>query len=281
MMREESTTDLGPVLAQISRTFVDLSDLTVDDAIHGAVADIAGLIGADLAFVRHGLRDGHTAAVTHQWVRPGITAQPVADPLRRFPWVAKAVLRRREAVVISRPDELPADACRDRRSFQEHPITSLAVYPLLAGGALLGGLAFATLTREHTWPALVLDALERASDIVGGALAHQRAQRRLTDAAAFERLVAELSATLIDPPAEHVDEHVNRLLARVAEVLDLDHSTVSDRGIDDGPFQRTCEWVREGLEPRPELMPASSTPWLLTRILDGDAVIFSNVRELP
>lgn len=98
---------------------------------------------------------------------------------------------------------------------------------------------------------------------------------------AFERLIAELSATFIDLAPDRVDEHVHQVLARVAEVLDLDRSNVAQRGLDDGVFHFTHQWVREGFQPVPPSLPEQAVPWIMGRLLGGNTVTFSHPDELP
>jgi formate hydrogenlyase transcriptional activator len=273
--------DFYQAVAQISRTFIDLPAPIVDDKVEEAIAQVAQLIGADRATVTQVSSDGKSGDRTHQWCRPESAPVPGDDPVSSFPWVTERVVRERGAVVVSRLDELPPNATRDRQSLQAFSIKSLAVYPVAVGGSAIGALSFAVLTREQEWPAVVRDGLRLVSEIVGSALARKFAHLQLQDALAFERLIAELSATFIDLPPEGFDDHVHRLLARVADVLDLDRSNVFQRGLDDGRLHVTHQWVREGFRPVPPLVLEQEVPWLVSRLLGGNDVIFSSPDELP
>ena len=276
-----SAAELYQAVAHISRTFIDLPALVIDDKIEEAIEQVALLIGADRVTVTQVSSDGERGRRTHQWCGPGIAQMPGDDPVSPFPWLAGRIRRERGAVVISRLDEVPADATRDRRSFQEFSIKSLAVYPMIVGGSVIGGLSFAAITRERDWPPVVRDGLQLVSEIVGSALARKLAHLRLQAAAAFERLIAELSATFIDLPPERFDDQVHLVLARVADVLDLDRSNVAQRVLEDRLFHVTHQWVREGFQPFPQVVPEQAIPWAVDRLLGGNPVIFSSPDELP
>jgi transcriptional regulator with GAF, ATPase, and Fis domain len=119
------------------------------------------------------------------------------------------------------------------------------------------------------------------SKIVGSAPAHKVVSLRPERAPSFERMLAELSATFIDLPAERFDDHLNHLLARVAHMLDLDRSNVSQRDPDDGRFHLTHQWMREGVQPFPRIVPEQAIPWIMSRLLRGEGVTVSNLDELP
>ena len=281
-IREPATAeDFYQTVARISRTFVDLPAPAVDDRIEEAIGRVAELIGADRVTVTQVSPEGNSSRRTHQWFRPGIAQMAGDDSVDPFPWLAEQIVRGRRPVVIPRLDELPPDATSDRQSFQERSIKSLAVYPLVVGGSVIGGLSFAALTREHEWPTVVQDGLRLVSEIVSSALARKLAHLRLQEVVAFERLIAELSATFLDLPPEGFDDHVRLLLARVADVLDLDRSDVFQRRLDDGQLRVTHQWVREGFQPVPSLALEQDVPWLVSRLLGGNAVIFSSPAELP
>jgi two-component system, cell cycle sensor histidine kinase and response regulator CckA len=147
-----SASEFYRAVAHISRTFIDLPALAIDDRIDETIEQVALLIGADRVTVTQVSSDGERGHRTHQWCGRGIAQMPGDDPASPFPWLARRIGREREAVVISRLDEVPADAIRDRRSFQEFSIKSLAVYPMIVGGSVIGGLSFAAITRERDWP---------------------------------------------------------------------------------------------------------------------------------
>jgi len=175
--------DFYQAVAQLSRTFIDLPVAAVDGKIQEAVAQVAEVIGADRVTLTQVSLDGKSECLTHEWSD---------DAVSLFPWVAERVVRDRGAVIVSRLDELPPDASRDRQSFQEFSIKSLAVCPLIVGESVVGELSFAALTGEHELPTVVGDGLRQrdwdadtigrlrlVTQIVGSALARKRADLAL------------------------------------------------------------------------------------------------------
>lgn len=49
------------------------------------------------------------------------------------------------------------------------------------------------------------------------------------------------------------------VLARVADVLDLDRSSVAQRVLEAGYSHSTHQWVRDGFQPFPSVVPEQAT----------------------
>jgi formate hydrogenlyase transcriptional activator len=97
----------------------------------------------------------------------------------------------------------------------------------------------------------------------------------------FERLVADLSASFINLPADRVDDAMRDALRRIGEALDLDRCTFF-RVQSDGTATAPVGWHRPGFGPAPA--PVSLTqqfPWVNETILGGRLLQFSSVDEIP
>ncbi len=83
---------------------------------------------------------------------------------------------------------------------------------------------------------------------------------------AFDQVIAEVAATFVNLPAEAIDGHLEAALGRIAEALELDRSTVTQRF--EGHFQITHEWTRPGFPRLPTpLIPEEAIPWLVEKVL--------------
>jgi transcriptional regulator with GAF, ATPase, and Fis domain len=98
-------------------------------------------------------------------------------------------------------------------------------------------------------------------------------------ALAFERLVANLSATFVHAPAARVDAHVIDAIKAVGEFLDLDRAQVGQTA--SGGLGVTHQWTRDEAWRVPPFMPAQAVPAVADRLRRGVATIASRMSEIP
>jgi formate hydrogenlyase transcriptional activator len=97
----------------------------------------------------------------------------------------------------------------------------------------------------------------------------------------FERLVAELSASFINLPADRVDDAMRDALRRIGEALDLDRCTFF-RIQPDGVAVAPVAWHSRGIPPPPApLSIKERCPWVYETILAGKLIRFASVDEIP
>src|SRR5262249_61541676 len=95
-----------------------------------------------------------------------------------FPWIVSQILHE-QPVAFSRPEELPPEAARDVETFRQRGVRSNLAIPMVAGGRIVGILAFVMLTSERAWP----DELVQRLRLVGEIFANVLAQKEADDAA--------------------------------------------------------------------------------------------------
>jgi GAF domain-containing protein len=137
------------LIAGLSKSFIDLRAEAIDSRVEHAAGLMGEFAGADRVTLRQLAPDGKTFSCTHQWVRQGLSRTDGAEPIDRYPWLARHVLADGQPAVFSRLDELPAEATGDRDSFARLGISSMATFPLVTGGSVVGALSFATLGHER------------------------------------------------------------------------------------------------------------------------------------
>jgi PAS domain S-box-containing protein len=123
-------------------------------------------------------RDGQELEVTYSWEVPGAELTPRVITRQDFPWAMRRLLGEQN-VVFGCLDELPAEAAYDRDSFQRLGARSNLVIPLVAGGRVLGALAFVTVTAERTWPDELMHRLRLIAEVFANALARKEAEDAL------------------------------------------------------------------------------------------------------
>jgi signal transduction histidine kinase len=119
------------------------------------------------------------ASFTHGWAREPyqLIRQPM-DANRLLPWTVQRMLAG-ETLVMTRPDKLPQEAAVDRRSFRRYGPKSNVIVPIRIGGDVVGGMSFASLRRERSWPASTVHAFQAIGEIFGFGLERKRAVKEM------------------------------------------------------------------------------------------------------
>ena len=109
-----------------------------------------------------------------------------------------------------------------------------------------------------------------------------RSERALEKQLQFERLVAEISATLINTPLCQVDAEVDRALEQVCVFMGLDHCHVFEYS---PHLQRLglTHYCRAGVEQNPTVkLDGFLLPWFFDQLRQGCTIVLEDVvRDLP
>jgi two-component system sensor kinase FixL len=161
------------LLEDLSATFQSLGPPQVRAAIEPALAKVIAVLDVDRGSISEFSVDGHHVRFTYRQQRPGAEPVPAFEP-ERYPWTLACVLRG-DSVTFVRPDDLPADAATDRRSFRSIGIRSLASVPLRVSGTVVGAVRVTTARAEREWSPPFVEQLHLLAEIFGNALASARA----------------------------------------------------------------------------------------------------------
>jgi transcriptional regulator with GAF, ATPase, and Fis domain len=170
------------LVSRLSRDFVHLPADAVDAHVNAWLREIAGFLDMDLATVLQGSETPGAWRRSHQWLRSADRALPDVQPTDVYPWGSDQVLRLRQAVAVSRPDDLPPEAARDKEAFRRLGLRSLVSLPLVSAGEIKGALTLASLHHERAWPPDVMERLQVCADVVASALARSRSETALRTA---------------------------------------------------------------------------------------------------
>jgi PAS domain S-box-containing protein len=177
------------LLADLGATFGRVHPRDVGPQIEAALGKTLDLVAVDRVALTEMSGDGRLVLFTYRRGRSGIPTPP-ATTADSYPWSIER-LRRGDSVVFVRLADLPADAAIDRASFLTVGTRSLAAVPLVAGGAVVGALRFATTTREREWPPDFVAQLHVLAEIFGNALARRQADAALRESEERFRALAD------------------------------------------------------------------------------------------
>ena len=170
------------LVSRLSRDFVHLPADAVDSHVNAWLREIAEFLDMDLATVLQGSANPGVWRRSHQWLRSAEHALPEVQPEDAYPWGSDRVLRLRQAVAVSRPEDLPPEAARDKEAFRRLGLRSLVSLPLVSDGQIKGAMTLASLRHEQAWPPDVVERLQVCADVVASALARSRSEAALQTA---------------------------------------------------------------------------------------------------
>jgi formate hydrogenlyase transcriptional activator len=107
---------------------------------------------------------------------------------------------------------------------------------------------------------------------------HNELEERLK----FERLLAELSASFINLPADRIDSNIQDAQRLICELLELDRSTLWQvSGKEPVSLLMTHIYQPQGTLPFPAQLQEGMFPWSRQKVLAGEIVTFTKVSDLP
>jgi C4-dicarboxylate-specific signal transduction histidine kinase/ABC-type uncharacterized transport system substrate-binding protein len=108
----------------------------------------------------------------------------------------------------------------------------------------------------------------------------RRAEAALRERLAFERLVSELSATLVAARGAEVGPAIARGLRQVGEHLGVDRVSIIEIS-PEGGLDFSYAWLAPGIPPAPTPVELREFPWAAARLRRGESYAFARLDELP
>jgi signal transduction histidine kinase/ABC-type uncharacterized transport system substrate-binding protein len=101
--------------------------------------------------------------------------------------------------------------------------------------------------------------------------------------ARFERLISELSTYFIDLPADQIQVGIDQALRKLIDYLRVDRASIFEFTSNKTELQLTnsCAATSSMSAPPPARYPTSNIPWYATQLLNNQAVVVTNLNELP
>lgn len=146
--------DFLRLIGEIASDIARLRVCEIDSGIDRALSRIAGLTGADRAYVFQFRDCGKLIDNTHAWSREGVEPQiyELGGILlhEELPWFTECISAR-ETLRISDVATLPPEAQLEREHFKSQGICSLIVVPMEHDGRLIGFLGFDSVRGCRDW----------------------------------------------------------------------------------------------------------------------------------
>ena len=224
------------LLSHLSGAFVHVPARAMDAAFESWLRQLGEFLGLDRVTLYRFSRELGEFIVAYSWSGPGVAPISRVSVIRDFPWLVPQILRE-QSVGFSRLDELPLEAAREAETFRRRGVRSNLAIPLVAGGRVLGSLAFVTVTSEREWPDELVQRLQLVGEVFANALAQKGAEEALRSS---EEMKSAILASLASGVAV-LDRH-----GRIVEVNDHWARSARDGGVFgaevgvDGSFLGAC-----------------------------------------
>ena len=259
---------LGKVVSNFAR-----SPETLDSQFEPALCDFVDAIDIERSTIY--LSGGKV----YSWAKPGLNQVKIINS-GDFPYTWKTI-QEKGAFAYSSPEELPVGGAAERDYYRHNGPASLLVLPLIAAGTVFGGMAFETITYNRSWPADLTQQLKLVADLFASGLVIRQAKADLATQLRFERCISDISASLVNLPAEETDQRITEALRETGEALSLERMAFFKRSPIEEHFIRTHFWVRGGADPVPRQLLYDHARALSELLLAGQNVKYSFLSEMP
>jgi PAS domain S-box-containing protein len=188
----DSSEQVESLLIELSARFISLPPDQVDREIQDAQLKICEYLHLDRSSLwQQPKEDSAAFFMTHVYQR-SMMPQPPAKPDARvlFPWVLEQ-LKKRQTIIISKLDDLPAKAAHDKETFRRYGTQSVVVVPFSVGSGMRGALTFASAREREVWPANVVKRLQLIAEVFANAITRARSDQALRHSEKRLRAVIE------------------------------------------------------------------------------------------
>lgn len=183
------------LISETSARFINLPPDQIVTEIERGLERVRSFVNVDRLSLYDRPKPGMEFRALH------VAAQEDTGPLfpflteKQFPW-AISHLKSGKALLVKGADQLPSEAVAER-AVAAKGVKSFAVIPLKAGGAVLGLLVLATMTKQRGWPLELVRQLQILGDILYQAVLRKRAEEAARESEQRFALVADSAPMLL------------------------------------------------------------------------------------
>jgi signal transduction histidine kinase len=167
------------LLAELSATFVHLSADQVDSQIETALERLVAFLGMDRGALAELLANKTELVITHSYHKPGVPPNGGMILSEVLPWYARTIFQGDVLRFAMLPEDLPAEATRERAYCLRVGLKSYVMIPLEVTGSVVGAIGFGSFHGRRDWPDDLVQRLRLVGEIFTNALARKRADEAL------------------------------------------------------------------------------------------------------
>jgi formate hydrogenlyase transcriptional activator len=276
----EERVQLQDLIQEVSAILVDLPPHQVDEQIENALHRIVEFLQIDRSTFGEFFPSRKEWRITHSYAVSGFEPAPKIIASEIIPWMIQ-MISEGKTLVLKSPDDLPADAIKDRQYWERIGLKTNLTIPFSISGSLLCAIAFGSSRSYRSWPDPLITQLKRVGEIFGHAIYRKRAELRIQNLLQFERVISELSAHFVNIPRNQVDQQIELSLERLLAFFDLDRAALLKVSQNKQIATVTHSANAPGIAAAPlEINYAQQFPWHAKKILASEIVCI-DVKDLP
>ena len=227
------------VLADISASFINVAEETIDLKLDNALQIIGEFAGVDRAYFFLFKDEGRIMDNSHEWVASGVSAEKnnLRDlPSSIFPWWMQKLNRLEHIYARNINEDLPKEATMERDILKAQNILSVLVVPVHLKDNLMGFLGFDAVAREKEWSPYDIKILKTIAGIIAQSMHSVQTIRELIAA----RNKAEESNRLKSAFLATINHELRTPLNHIMGFSDIMHAMATDQD-----FQEYSKLVNE------------------------------------
>jgi transcriptional regulator with GAF, ATPase, and Fis domain len=169
------------LLSDLAASFVKAEPEALDGQIVAALRSIVLFLGVDRSALGRFEEPRGEMMPTHSWAVEGLDPAPTSMHTSDFPHLV-ALTRAGKPAILERISDLTGEGAVDLASLRRLGLKSMATFPLIVEGRVIGWLSFGALRAERAeraWPDSLVRRLRLIADIFANALSHRRKEEDL------------------------------------------------------------------------------------------------------
>jgi transcriptional regulator with GAF, ATPase, and Fis domain len=267
------------MLYNVSAKFVSLPPDKIDREIEEALKLIVNFLDIDRADMWEIDKDTRKSLASYSYASPGVVALREVNAELLFPWAFERILNG-TILKFSYVDKEIKQMTKDREFLIRQGIKSCLGIPLKISGSIVGVIAFISIKSYRMWTDEFIRDLSFVGEVFANALIRKRTHEEMEELLLFEHLVTEISAKYINLPTGKIDSSIEEDLC-LGQVLGADMCVLVQFKHKNLKENLTHVWMGNGIETAPKIFSQDMFPWMITKWLDKDLVLFSDPDDLP
>jgi signal transduction histidine kinase len=165
------------LVGELSAAMAQTPAEAVDNEIEKWLAKICLALDLDRSGIYERDAPNWLVRTSHTWVRPSIPPFPKKyDPQKLLQNTTRLVLSGKR-IVFSHPDEIPFDLGDAKRFVSRYGPKASAVFPMWAGGRVIGAASFGRFRSPRDWSPQLLEHLALVVRVFGAAIERKQAEQ--------------------------------------------------------------------------------------------------------
>ncbi len=269
------------LISNLSSFFISLPPENLDRGIDYALQATGTFFAVDRSYLFHFSEDGELMSNTHEWCAAGITPQKDNNQdhlLKALPWWAEKI-KHDDYVHIPAVNNLPVEAAKEKRVFQDQDIKSLLCIPIRKNGLLFGFLGFDAVKEKKVWLDNQITLLNVVAELISNALIRHQSEQQIRRLSFFDQLTGLYNRHYFVNELKRLEKSRNYPIAVISADLDglkLVNDTIGHHE-GDLYLQRSATFLKESLRSADILARVGGDEFVLilpqTNRKDGEALL--------